>query len=47
MKKTINEDEIDWKVVDRKCYEVLKERVAEYRDATQFCMTKVRSIGFC
>jgi hypothetical protein len=40
-KATISEDGVDWSKVDRKTFDLLTERIVEYRDACKFLNEKI------
>lgn len=37
-RKTIVEEEVDWSKVDKKSFDVLSERIADYREATEYVL---------
>ena len=37
-KKSIVVDEIDWSKVDKKSYDLLDQRIADYREATEYLL---------
>lgn len=44
-KPSIVSEEIDWSKVDKKAYDILAERITDYREATEYLLNKVVSFA--